>query len=184
MKLTDRAKKRLTLAGLGVVCIILVIAIASQFKTEELKDAAQPSSTASEAVSPSAEIPISSSEVNAKPIDSSATNQSADTGNSTGTEQSIQAEVTKPTEPSQEAKTDPQKTPDGEKAGKVSPTEHDKVTKPENSTSSSTPKAGDKNDKGQVYFPGFGWIDDEGGGASGTTVGDMYENGNKIGDMK
>lgn len=182
MKLTDRAKKRLTLAGLGVVCIILVIAIASQFKTEELKDAVQPSSTASEAVSPSAEIPISSSEVNAKPIDLSAINQSADTGNSTGTEQSIQAEVTKPTEPSQEAKTDPQKTPDGEKAGKVSPTEHDKVTKPENSTSLSTPKSGDKKD-GKIYVLGFGWIEDNGGGGSGTTADDMYENGNKIGDM-
>jgi hypothetical protein len=30
---TDRkSKKRLTLAGLGVVCVVLVIAIASQFK--------------------------------------------------------------------------------------------------------------------------------------------------------
>lgn len=160
MRLTDRAKKRLTIAGLGVVCVILVIAIASQFKTEELKDAAQPSFTASEAVSPSADIPISSSEVNAKPIDSSAANQSADTGNSTGTEQSIQAEVSKPAEPSQE----------------------EKVKKPERNTSSSTPKAGDKKD-GKIYVPGFGWIEDNGGGGSGTTAVDMYENGNKIGDM-
>lgn len=181
MKLTDRAKKRLTLAGLGVVCVILVIAIASQFKTEELKDAVQPSSTASEAVSSSAEIPVSSSGVNAKPIDSSATNQSADTGNFTGTEQSIQAEVTKPTEPSQEAKTDPSKTPDGEKVTTVTPVEHDKVTKPESNTSS-TPKAGDKKD-GKLYVPGFGWIEDNGGGGSGTTADDMYENGNKIGSM-
>lgn len=160
MKLTDRAKKRLTFAGLGVVCVILVIAIASQFKTEELKDAVQPSSTASEAVSPSTDIPISSSEVNVKPIDSSPANQSADTGNSTGTEQSIQAEVTKPTEPSQE----------------------EKVTKPESNTSSSTPKAGDKKD-GKIFVPGFGYIEDNGGGGSGTTAVDMYENGNKIGDM-
>lgn len=160
MKLTDRAKKRLTIAGLGVVCVILVIAIASQFKTEELKDTVQPSSTVSETVSPSAEIPISSSEVNAKPIDSSAANQSADTGNSTGTEQSIQAEVTKPAEPSQE----------------------EKVKKPESNTPSSTPKAGDKNDKGQVWVPGFGWVDDSGDNV-GTKADDMYENGNKIGDM-
>lgn len=187
MKLTNKTKKRLTIAGLGVVCIVLVIAIASQFKTEKPKDAtAQPSSSASDTVNPGTPStgPSSAQGVNAKPIDSSAVpDQSTDTGNSTGTDQSIQSEVTKPPEPSPEVKTDPKKTPDGEKVDKVTPTEHDKVTKPENSTSSSTPKAGDKNEKGQVYFPGFGWVDDEGGGASGTKAGDMYENGNKIGNM-
>lgn len=31
-------------------------------------------------------------------------------------------------------------------------------------------------------MPGFGWIDDVGEG-QGTTAEDMYENGNKIGNM-
>jgi hypothetical protein len=35
----------------------------------------------------------------------------------------------------------------------------------------------------QVYFLGFGWIRDEGGGNVGTVAEDMYENGNKIGVM-
>ena len=103
-----------------------------------------------------------------------------DTGDSSGTDQSIQAEVTKPSEPSSEAKTDPNQTPDGKKTTKKT----DGGTPTADSSSEpSTPKAGDKNSKGQVYFPGFGWVDDEGGGTSGTTAGDMYENGNKLGNM-
>lgn len=178
MKLTDKTKKRLTVAGLGVVCVVLVIAIASQFKTEAPKDVTvQPSSTVSDAVSPSIP-PVESSkapEVNAQPIDPAAASaQSTDTGDSTGTEQSIQAEDTKPKEPPQGVLTDPSKTPDGEKV--------DKDKKLESRTSSSTPKSGDKKDE-KIYVPGFGWIDDNGGGGSGTTAGDMYENGNKIGNM-
>ena len=182
MKLTDRAKKRITIAGLGVVCIVLVIAIVSQFKTEEPKDAAfQSSSPASDVISPGTLGTDSSGtqEVNANPIDSSAApDQSTDTGDSTGTDQSIQSEVTKPPEPSQEAKTNPSQKPDGEKVDKSTPA----ATKPDSNTSSSTPKAGDKNDKGQMWFPGFGWVDD-GGANMGTKADDMYENGNKIGDM-
>ena len=178
MKLTDKTKKRLVLAGLGVVCVALVIAIASQFKTEEPNAvSAQPSSTVSDAVNPS--VPpaeqTNTQGVNAQPIDPAVTpDQSTDTGDSTGTEQSIQAEVTKPPEPPQDAKTDPSQKPDGEK-----------VTKPESGSSTpapSSPKSGDKKD-GKIYVPGFGWVDDNGGGGSGTTADDMYENGNKIGDM-
>lgn len=190
MKLSDRAKKRLTFAGLGVVCVVLVIAIVSQFKTEAPKDVSvQPSSTVSDAVSPGTVIPTPSAdptkapEISAQPIDPTVTpSQPADTADSTGMEQSIQSEVTKPAEPSQEVKTDSSKTPDGEKVTTVTPVEHDKVTTPSSSTSSSTPKSGDKKD-GKIYVPGFGWIEDNGGGGSGTTADDMYENGNKIGDM-
>jgi hypothetical protein len=178
MKLTDKAKKRLTIAGLGVVCVVLVIAIASRFMPETPKDVStEPSSTVTDAVNPSVPTTeaVQAPEVNAQPIDpTKASAQPADTGDSTGTEQSIQAEVTKPTEPPKEVLTDPSKTPDGEKV--------DKDKKPESSTSSSTPQGGDKKD-GKIYVPGFGWIDDNGGGGSGTTAEDMYENGNKIGIM-
>ncbi len=34
-----------------------------------------------------------------------------------------------------------------------------------------------------MWIPGFGWIDDNGGGNVGTVAEDMYENGNKIGIM-
>ena len=190
MKLTDRAKKRLTLTGLSVVCVVLVIAIVSQFKTEEPKDVSiQPSPTISDAVSPVAEIPTPSvepaktPEVTVRLIDLTVTPaKSAGDGDSTGTEQSIQAEVTKPAEPQQEVKTNPTKTPDGQKVDKVTPVEHDKVTKPQSSTSSSTPKAGDKNEKGQIWFPGFGWVEDEGSN-TGTIVDGEGDINKPVGNM-
>lgn len=186
MKLTDKTKKRLTIAGLGVVCVVLVIAIASQFEPVAPKGVSvQPSSTVSDEVNPADVIPSPSTEVTVpsiNPTESSA--PPAGAGDSNGAEQSIQAEVTKPTEPPQEVKTDPSKTPDGQKADKVTSVEHDKVIKPENTTSADTPKSGDKKD-GKIYVPGFGWIDDNGGGGSGTTVGNPGDEltGNKVGSM-
>lgn len=183
MKLTDKTKKRLTIVGLGVVCVALVILIASQFKPEAPKEVSvQPSKTVSDEVNPSDVIASPSTEVNVPPVNPAASAPPAGAGDSAGTEQSIQAEVTKPTEPPKEVLTDPSKTPDGQKVDKATPVEHDKVTKPKNPPSANTPKSGDKND-GKIYVPGFGWIDDNGGGGSGTTAGDMYENGNKIGNM-
>lgn len=184
MKITDRTKKWLTIAGLGVVCVVLVIVITSQFKTEEPKEVSvQPSSTAMDAVTPSTPStdPTNTQEVNAQPIDSTVTPAtSTDTGDSTGTDQSIQAEVTKPPEPSQEVKTDPSKTPDGQNVDAVTPAEHDNVPTPAPETS--TPKAGDKNDKGQIWFPGFGWVDDEGAN-TGTVVDGEGDINKPVGNM-
>jgi hypothetical protein len=185
MKLTEKAKKRLTLAGLGIVCVVLVIAITSQFTAKAPQEAdVQPSTTATNTATPSvptpttAETPTSTPEVSAPPITpTESTSQVTDTGDTTGTDQSIQAEVTKPAEPSEEAKTNPSQKPDGQK-----------VTKPDSSTSSSptptTPKSGDKNSKGQVWVPGFGWVDDEGTN-SGSKVGSETDEltGNKVGSM-
>jgi hypothetical protein len=53
---------------------------------------------------------------------------------------------------------------------------------PKPAQESNTPKSGDKNDKGEIYVPGFGWIPDEGGGVdveeapnagTGDPIGDM-----------
>lgn len=56
------------------------------------------------------------------------------------------------------------------------------------SPASSEPKSGNKkviDGKPYVYVPGFGWIDDNGGGGSGTTVGNPGDEltGNKVGIM-
>ena len=45
-----------------------------------------------------------------------------------------------------------------------------------------TPSHGATKD-GMIYIDGFGWIPNKGGGGSGSTAEDMYENGNKIGAM-
>lgn len=45
-----------------------------------------------------------------------------------------------------------------------------------------TPTHGATKD-GMIYIDGFGWIPNKGGGGSGSTAEDMYENGNKVGTM-
>lgn len=177
MKLTDKTKKRLTLAGLGVLSIVLVVAIAAQFRTgtptdgkgnasSAASDASVPSISAPETTgsSPDVSVPVVSA-----PDTASQNGGAKDTGDSSGTDQSIQAQVTKPFAPSTEAKTNSKQTPDGKKAADFS-------------SEPSTPKSGDKNSKGQVWVPGFGWVDNSGENV-GTKADDMYENGNKIGNM-
>jgi len=61
--------------------------------------------------------------------------------------------------------------------------EHDKVEKPtETPKSNDEPQGGDTNNQGKTYLPGFGWIENSGEN-QGTVAEDMYENGNKIGNM-
>jgi hypothetical protein len=177
MKLKDKTKKRLMLAGLGILSVVLVVAIAAQFRTRTPADGkADASSAAPDASVPSISAPGaagSSPDVSVPAVsapDTASQNGGAkDTGDSSGTDQSIQAEITKPSEPSSEAKTNPKQTPDGKKAA-------------DSSSEPSTPKSGDKNSKGQVWVPGFGWVDNSGDNV-GTKADDMYENGNKIGNM-
>lgn len=99
-------------------------------------------------------------------------------------EQKLQEEVTKPEEVPEEVLHDPTRKPDGEIVeGEPVAEEHEEGTRPEEPVvAEGTPQAGDTSG-GQIYIPGFGWVENQGGGASGTTAGDMYENGNKIGSM-
>jgi len=185
MKLTDKAKKHLALTGLGVICIVLVIAIALQFKTEELKDAVfQPSSTIMEDAAPNAYIPKDSNvppvpEISVQPNDpTSATNvtAAADTADSTGTEQSLQAEPVKPEAPAEP----PTPKEDSVISNPIKLPEY----KPEDIVKSepSSPKGGDKNEKGQMWVPGFGWVDDSGPN-EGTTVDGEGDINKQVGNM-
>lgn len=95
--------------------------------------------------------------------------------------QSIQPEVTKPEEPESEVLADPTQRPDGTPAEiPAETTGTGAAASPELEVSE--PQAGDTND-GQIYIPGFGWVEDEGGGVNSVPLDDMYENGNKIGIM-
>lgn len=97
-------------------------------------------------------------------------------------EQSIQPEVTKPAEPSEEQKTDFTQKPDGEKVtGTPKAEDHDNVTPDADTKKKENEPQGGETKDGKVYLPGFGWVTDTGG--SGTIADDMYENGNKVGEM-
>ncbi|WP_026893354.1 DUF6550 family protein [Lacrimispora aerotolerans] len=191
MKLSDRKKKWGIVTGISFMCIILVIAIVSRFKTETLVEAeattaALKTTTDSPTISTlrvtgeETTTPVTTQEVSVQPIASTEAGiQNMDTGDSSGTEQSIQPEVTKPAEPIEEAKKDPTKTPSGEKVTTAVQAEENKVQ----STTAPTQSPSENNHEGEIYVPGFGWVEDNGGGVSQETIEDMYENGNKIGSM-
>lgn len=176
----DKTKKWLTIAGLGIVCLALVIAISSQFKTERPADGGMnPAPVATGEVNPSAdagdkEVVIPTNQ----PTGAQTDNTAAQTDQPV---QNLQPEATKPAEPTESQKTDPNQKPSGEKVDKVQATDHDSVKKPD-TTQTGEPKGGERKD-GKVYLPGFGWVTETGG--SGTTVGEQGDEltGNKVGTM-
>lgn len=102
-KLSEKNIRRLTIAGLGVVCVALVIAISSQFHAEKPKD------------NTAASLPKVSDKVNVKPETdkiadqtdvtvsaskpSASSSQGSGSGVSSGTKQTIQSDVSKPEAP-------------------------------------------------------------------------------------
>lgn len=193
MKLSDRKKKWCIVTGISIMCIILVIAIVSRFKTETLVEAEattaalitttdSPTISTLSVTGEETTTLVTTQEVSVQPTSTEAEKQNMDTADSSGTEQSIQPEVTKPAEPLEEAKKDPTKAPSGEKVTTAVQAEESEVkstTAPTQTTSSES----EDNHEGEIYVPGFGWVEDNGGSVSGTTAEDMFENGNKIGSM-
>lgn len=196
MKMTEKTKKYLAIGAGGVVCVGLLAAIGLQLGKPPAKQDKLPeqSSIVSEiVVDPSKD----TSETNPviKPNDKE-TNSLAN-GQQTAeqpvdnrppqtdqTQQSIQPDVDKPKPPSQQALTDPTQKPDGTQVDTPpEPVEHEKVEQPQElPPQPNEPQAGDT-ENGKIYIPGFGWVEDHGGGSSGIVADDMYENGNKIGIM-
>ena len=194
-------KQMLLIAGCAVACIVLVAVIGSRFGTPpETTSTVAESSTETEGVTvamePNPEIQETSTErateetpeetkeiviqtESAKPAETRAvpvqTDQKA---------QAIQPSPEKPTAPPEEVLSDPTQKPDGEKVeGTPVAEEHEAVVPPsEPPAQAGEPQPGDTKD-GQIYIPGFGWVENHGGGGSGSVVEDMYENGNKIGIM-
>ncbi|WP_242968802.1 DUF6550 family protein [Marasmitruncus massiliensis] len=169
-KLSDKNKRWLTIAGLGVMCVALVIAISSHFHAEKPKDNMAVSS------------PTVSDEVNVKPESdkitdqpdvtvpasepSASSSQASGSGVSSGTKQTIQSDVSKPEAPKETPK------PQGDTTNQSKAPAY----KPENTEKKSV------ENKQQGGLPGFDNVPD-GGANQGSYAGDMYENGNKIGKM-
>ena len=197
MKLTEKTKRYLAIGGGAVICIGLIAAISLQFGNAPAGEDAPPeeSSAVTEiVVNPSdvqKEEPGEDEKLVIKTEPSTAVKTEEGTqpvdsrpAQTDQTEQSIQPDVTKPEVPSEEILTDPTQKPDGTKVETPPvPVEHEEViTPPETTPAVGEPQAGDTQN-GQIYVPGFGWVENQGGGGSGTTADDMYENGNKIGVM-
>ncbi len=169
-KLSDKNKRRLTIAGLGIVCVALVIAIFSQFHAEKPKDnTAVSSSTVSDKVNVKPESSKTTDQTDvtvpaSKP--STESSQAAGNGVSSGAKQTIQSDVSKPEAPKETPK------PKGDTTNQnKAPT-----YKPEDTEKKSVES------KQQGGLPGFDNVQN-GGANQGSYAGDMYENGNKIGKM-
>lgn len=196
MKMTEKTKKYLVVGSGATICVALIAAIGLQFgksSSGEDKTVGESSTTTEVVVDPSKysgkddkespDITLppekeSSQSTEAKPpVDS----RPAQTDQP---EQSIQPEVKKPEAPSEEALHDPTTKPDGTKVDTPpEPVEHEAVEQPEELPPEPNEPQGGDTENGKIYIPGFGWVEDHGGGSSGTTADDMYENGNKIGIM-
>ena len=107
-KLSDKNKRKLTIAGLGVVCVALIIAISSQFHVAKQKyNTAVSSSTVSDEISVKPESDKTADQTNvtvpsSKP--STESSQASGNGVSSGTKQTIQSDVSKPEAPKETPK--------------------------------------------------------------------------------
>jgi len=187
MKINEKTKKVLTIAGCTIVGLVLVVAIGSQFaKAPEDVDTLPSSAAVVSDVNPSIDTDTSTGEkdiVMKQNTDSTEETIDESPAQTDQSEQSIQPEVTKPATPSEKQKTDPTQKPDGEKVtGTPKAEDHDNVTPAADTKKKENEPQGGETQNGKIYVEGFGWIDDVGEG-QGTTADDMYENGNKIGEM-
>jgi hypothetical protein len=192
MKMTEKTKKYLAIGGGAVICIALIAAISLQFGKAPAGEDVLPeeSPSATDIVIDPGNLPTETDEGKTEPVIQPNTDtagnasQAADSrpAQTDQTEQSIQPEVTKPAEPEESVKTDSTQKPDGTKVDTPpTPVDHEEVVKPSEPTPAPDQPQGGETQDGKIYLPGFGWVTDT--GSNGTTAGDMYENGNKIGSM-
>ncbi len=200
MKLNRKEKKWMMIVGGAVICIALAVAIGGQFKEQpKAGDVVLPEETGQPTViltdlphrvdfglegAEGGNTEAEDQEMVVKTESGSTEKEEEFLPPQTDKEEQKLQEVTKPENVPEEVLHDPTRKPDGEMVdGKPMPEEHEEGTRPEEPVvPEGTPQAGDTSG-GQIYIPGFGWVENQGGGASGTTAGDMYENGNKIGSM-
>lgn len=170
--LSDKNKRLLIISGLGILCVILVIAVVTQFHSEPSINTGTVSSSSSAA----SVNPESNTSSSGAVIQGNSTAPATSGSSSQGISQVIQPDPVKPSAPSSKPK--PQgNTQNPSKAPSYS-------SKATTVSKASEPKAGEKNSKGQVWFPGFGWVNDDGAN-QGTTVGSSGDEltGNKVGTM-
>ena len=186
----DKTKRIILITACCLLCGVAVIGIAGRFGGNTVTPSGTVSGSQPDSNDPNVNINNSQGDVNVPSL----TPEQSDPGqgaNSNGTEQTIQANPVKPDAPEKpESPSGTAILPDDHKAEDV-PTSERKTedephpTYPEQPTSKpaeSQPAAGSTNSSGQVYVPGFGYVDSSG---DNTVIDgqDIYENGNKIGEM-
>jgi len=178
MKSISNETKSLFLIGcLTIVCVVLIAVIYSRFQIEPAKDSVMsPHDTMSNeitqaantnAMKPDDKTSEKKDDFVVKPIESS-TPQNSD--------EIIQSNELEPVKPNPPEKPKPQ----GDVTNPSKPPEYKKedtiVSKPADLN------GGEKKD-GKIYVPGFGWIEDNGGGGEGTVVDGEGDINKQVGNM-
>lgn len=179
----NSTKKWLTVAGCLVICAVLVGLIGARLRTEPPQDAPLPTESfqpGDVTVNPGG---ITQSETEKEPVvippDLSTPAPSGNGAVSSGAEQTIQGDVSKP-EYTEDQLKDPAQKPNGDKVTEQDvPVDHEKVVQPSDPPK---PQESSKPSGGGNSIPGFDNVPD-GGANTVIEADDMYENGNKVGTM-
>ncbi|WP_312645487.1 DUF6550 family protein [Hydrogenoanaerobacterium sp.] len=185
--MNGKMKKWLVVTGCLVLCTVLVVLIGQQFKAQKPVDDPLPSQSSEVSdvtVDPSEpDSTEKEKEVIVTPPDTTQPTSTDNGAISSGTEQTIQSDVSK-SEYTEDQLKDPTQQPNGEKVTEPPQSvDHDKVEQPkETPKNDSQPQGGDTKD-GKIYVPGFGWITDNGGGGQGVTVDGDGDIDKQVGNM-
>lgn len=170
-KLTDKNKRIFTIAGIGMVCVALIVGISYRFHAQNVKSTDISSSTpsSSEVVVAAVNNESVSSESSSSTVSSAASSSQVETS-----DQKIQPDVSKPSAPSSK----PQAQGNASDSSKTPSYSSQDTT----AGKSTEPSGGEKKD-GKIYVPGFGWVTDNGGGGSGTAVDGSGDINKQVGQM-
>lgn len=190
----NNVKKWITIIGCLAACAVMVVLISKQFQNKDVNDELLKSKeyeieNITFNTEQNLETEIKDEELTIKTEGLIKEEKSDESELSSDEKQSIQEDVKKP-EYTEEQLTNPNQKPNGEvdndkvKKQKDAPKEENKDQDTEEKSNESNPNIekpeGDK--PGYGWFPGFGYVPDSGEGEI-IEVDDMYENGNKVGDM-
>lgn len=189
-KWNDKTKKAALVAALVIVGAGAFCGIRFTLKTDKPVEPVLENATASTddvevtidaGYEKSAEQDTEGLVISTEPIDSSKT---ADMNDATQSIQNdpVKTEEKKPDEPPAEVTAAEQNTTTTKPENQTIPAGTTETSEREASNATSSSQNGEIKD-GKIYIEGFGWVDYDGGGTSGTQGTDIYENGNKIGIM-
>ena len=179
----DSTKKRLIIAGLVAVSVLLIFGISRVLYKEPVQELPKESKPTEEV-----ELMVDTEETGQVQKETESTEETKELIIETETENGVESgkqEIQQTPEKTEDEKPEepPALTEDADTTKLDTPPEYEEPegTKP---LVDDTPKTGDTKD-GMIYIEGFGWVVDNGGGGSGTgtVADDMYEIGNKVGIM-
>lgn len=199
MKKNDKTKRMALTAGLSLLCVCLICGLC--FYMDRMADTPRPALPATsqgqggDATVPGITVPEVSGEI--RPVDPPA-EDSAESGDPAATVPPVEsnpvtvlpeAQGDKGTaaqrQEEKENATPPSVPPDqlGDDVEYGVQPEHDPETTPPPVNPPQGPQGGDTNSKGQIYLPGFGWVEDTSGQNTQSGTDNGLHNGNKVGEM-